>query len=191
MKKLFFAALFTVAATFTSEAQLVRFGVKGGVNFANFNGGVDGIDYKNKTGFHAGAIVEIGVTENFKIQPEALFSSQGAASDVDGVDDFNLDYISVPVLAKFYVVSDKLSIDFGPQFSFLVSDAEDAFNDIPDGTTDRTKNNSFDFALAGGLGLDITDSFFAQARYTIGLTELSKDYEVKNAVFQVSLGYKF
>lgn len=178
MKKLFFAALFTVAATFTSEAQLVRFGVKGGVNFSNFNGGVDGIDYSGRTGWHAGAIVEIGVTENFKIQPEALFTSQGA--DVDGVGDFNLDYVSVPVLAKFYIVSNKLSIDAGPQFSFLVNEAEEAF-----------KNESFDFALAGGLGLDITDSFFAQARYTIGLTEASKNAEVKNAVFQVSLGYKF
>ncbi len=178
MKKLLFATLLLCAVSFSAEAQLVRFGVKGGVNFSNFNGGVDGIDYSGRTGWHAGALVEIGVTENFKIQPEALFTSQGA--DVDGFGDFNLDYISVPVLAKFYIVTDKLSIDVGPQFSFLVNEAEEAF-----------ENESFDFALAGGLGLDITDSFFAQARYTIGLTEASKNAEVKNAVFQVSLGYKF
>ncbi|NBL64475.1 outer membrane beta-barrel protein [Flavobacterium sp. NST-5] len=185
MKKLLFATLLLCAVSFSAEAQLVRFGVKGGVNFSNFNGGVDGIDYSGRTGWHAGALVEIGVTENFKIQPEALFSSQGA--DVDGVGDFNLDYVSVPVLAKFYIVTDKLSLDFGPQFSFLVNESEEAFDDVLDGGS----NNSFDFALAGGLGLDITDSFFAQARYTIGLTEVSKDADVKNAVFQVSLGYKF
>lgn len=186
MKKLILAAFFVIAAATNSNAQIVKFGVKGGVNFANLDGGPSGIDYKNKTGFHAGAVAEIKVLPNFSIQPEALFSSQG--TEVEGVGDFNLDYISVPVLAKFYLVTDILSIEAGPQFSFLVNDSNDAFDDIADGGSDT---KSFDFGVAGGLGVNIAGGLFAQARYTIGLTEVSKDADAKNAVFQVSLGYMF
>ena len=106
MKKLILCAILMIAGITNSNAQIVKFGVKGGVNFANLDGGPEGIDYKSKTGFHAGAVAEIKILPNFAIQPEAMFSSQGAASDVDGVDDFNLDYISVPVMAKFYLVTE-------------------------------------------------------------------------------------
>jgi len=190
MKKLILCAVIMIAGITNSNAQFVKFGLKGGANFSNFNGGTDGIDYKNKTGFHAGAVVELKVLENFSIQPEAMFSSQGAASDVNGVDDFNLDYISVPVLAKFYLISDRLSIEAGPQFSFLVDDSSKVVDELGN-TYEGADPKSFDFAVAGGIGLNIAGGLFAQARYTIGLTEISKNADAKNAVFQVSLGYMF
>lgn len=186
MKKLILAVLFVFAAATNSNAQVVQFGVKGGANFSNFSGGPDGIDYKNKTGFHVGAMAEIKILPNFSIQPEALFTSQG--SKVEGVGDFNLDYISVPVLAKFYLITDRLSIEAGPQFSFLIDDSFEAADSAFDGDPDT---QSFDFGLAGGLGLKIAGGLSAHARYTIGLTEASKSAETKNAVFQVGLGYLF
>ncbi|THD31249.1 MAG: PorT family protein [Flavobacterium johnsoniae] len=178
MKKFIVAAILIIAGATNADAQLLKFGIKGGVNFANFNGGADGIDYSSRTGFHAGAVAEVKLFQNFSLQPELLYTSQGA--DVKGFGDFNLDYVSVPVLAKFYLISEKLSLEVGPQFSFLIDEAKNEF-----------ENKSFDFAAAGGLGLNITDNFFAQARYTIGLSEVSKEAEVKNAVFQLSLGYFF
>ena len=190
MKKLILAVVFVFAAATSSNAQVVQFGVKGGANFSSFNGDTGNIDYKNKTGFHVGAMAEIKVLPNFSIQPEALFSSQGAASDVDGVDDFNLDYISVPVLAKFYLITDRLSIEAGPQFSFLVDDSADVLDEFGE-LADGYKPKSFDFGLAGGLGLKIAGGLSAHARYTIGLTEISKNADAKNAVFQVGLGYLF
>lgn len=178
MKKAILSLIIVLACSLNMDAQVFKLGLKAGPNFANFTGGVDGINYSSRTGFHAGAVAELGITGKFAISPELLYSSQGA--DVDGYGDFNLDYVSVPVLAKIYILSDKLSIDVGPQFSFLVDEAEEAF-----------ENESFDFALAGGVTLNLTKSLFAQARYTVGLTEASKDAEVKNSVFQVSVGYNF
>lgn len=197
MKKLILAVMLVFAAVTNSNAQILKFGVKGGVNFANLNGGTEGIDYdfKNKTGFYAGAVAEIKILPNFSLQPEAMFSSQGAASDVEGIDDFNLDYISVPVMAKFYLITDRLSIEAGPQFSFLIDDSDAVFNEvISDEMSERVegqKPKSFDFAIAGGASLNIAGGLFAQARYTIGLTEISKNAEAKNAVFQLGLGYMF
>lgn len=186
MKKQLILAFLLFAGAFTVQAQFLRFGVKAGPNFANFNGGVDGIDYKARTSFHAGAVVQLKIFENFALQPELLYSSQGA--DVEGVGDFNLDYISVPVMARFYVISDRLSIDAGPQFSFLVDDAELVFDEVTDEDADT---ETFDFAVAGGVTAFVTKGLFVSGRYSIGLTEASKDAEVKNAVFQVSVGYLF
>ncbi len=159
-----------------AQSQVFRLGLKAGPNFANFSGGISDLNYSGRTSLHAGAIAEIGLTSKFALQPELLYSSQGA--DVDGLGDFNLDYVSVPVLAKIYIMSDKLSLDVGPQFSFLVEEAREAY-----------ENESFDFAVAGGLSLHLTKSIFVQARYTAGLTEASREAEVKNSVVQLSVGY--
>ncbi len=176
MKKLILSVLLVFAFSFTGQAQLFRLGVKAGPNFANFTGGE--IQTKTRTSFHVGAAAELGLSKKFAIAPEFLYTSQGA--DVNGFGDINLDYVSVPVLARIYLVEEKFSIDLGPQFSFLVADAKEAFD-----------NEEFDFAVAGGVTLNVTKSIFAQARYVAGLTEASKEAEIKNSVFQLSVGYNF
>ncbi|OYQ36324.1 hypothetical protein CHU92_09900 [Flavobacterium cyanobacteriorum] len=174
MKKIFLAFAFA-AVSFGVQAQGIDFGLKAGANFANLNGADN---TENITSFHAGAALELNLVPSFSIQGEALYSSQGA--EVKGVGDFNLDYIAVPVMAKFYILPDKLSVMAGPQFSFLVDEAEEAF-----------ENKTFDIAAAGGLELKIIKGLFAQARYTIGFNDVNDTFEGKNAVFQLSLGYYF
>ncbi|MFP9115416.1 porin family protein [Flavobacterium sp. RHBU_3] len=176
MKKLFIAAIM-VLGTYTAQAQGVDFGIKAGANFANFNGDAD---TKSVTSWHAGAVLELSLVPTFSIQGEALYSSQGAK--IDGGEDIKLDYVQVPVLAKFYIIPDRISLVAGPQFSFLTKDTEDF------------KAKSTDIGLAGGVEAKIVAGLFAQARYTIGLNNINDDEvsgDVKNAVFQLSLGYNF
>jgi hypothetical protein len=59
------------------QAQSIRFGAKAGVNFASV-GGEDVPNLEGKTGFHIGGLVEILFTEKLGIQPEILYSTQGA-----------------------------------------------------------------------------------------------------------------
>jgi hypothetical protein len=184
MKKALLTAVFILSCSLAANAQVLRFGIKAGPNFANVSGGPSEIDYNARTSFHAGVLVEIHPVGNFAVQPELLYSSQGAK--VEGVDDFNLDYVSLPIMAKYYILSDMLSLEAGPQFSFLVNDADTA-----EEAGDAFENEKFDFAVAGGVGLNITKSFFAQARYTVGLTEVSKNADITNSVFQLSVGYMF
>lgn len=176
MKKLFVMAVLLIAGSSSMNAQGLDFGVKAGANFAKLDG--EGISGDNLTSFHVGALLELNVFENFSIQPEVLYSSQGTKIEDE---DIKLDYLSVPVLAKFYLISDKLSLEAGPQFSFLVND------DVPE--TFETK--SFDFAAVGGLGFNFTENIFVQARYVAGLTDTSKDAKVTNQVIQLSVGLKF
>ncbi|HEX8270287.1 MAG TPA: porin family protein [Flavobacterium sp.] len=181
MKKLVIAAILFLGVH-NMNAQFVRFGVKAGPNFANVDGGE--IDYKSRTNFHAGFVVELRPSDKVAIQPEFLYSSQGA--EVEEADDFNLDYVSVPVMAKYYIIGDVLSLEVGPQFSFLVNEAESV-----DEAGDTIENDRFDFAVAGGIGLNITKKYFAQARYIVGLTDISREAETTNRVAQLSIGYRF
>ena len=91
-------------------------------------------------------------------------------------------YLSLPVLAKFYLTSNKLSLELGPQASVLVSERNEV---------DTNDTNSFDFAIAGGLSYKITDGLFVSGRYVAGLTEAKQDADVKNSVIQFSVGYMF
>lgn len=177
MKRIFLLTVF-FAGIGCLHAQGIDFGFKAGANFAGING-ADNTD--NITSWHAGAALELNFVPSFSVQVEGLYSSQGAKVEDE---DLKLDYVSVPVMAKFYILEDRLSLMAGPQFSFLVND------DNPFASAgDAYDNNSFDIAAAGGLELKIIKGLFAQARYTIGLNDVNDAVDGKNAVFQVSLGY--
>ena len=106
MKKLL---IFTVIAIFgfsSINAQNVNFGAKAGVNFATITGDmVDSFD--SRTAFHVGFVAEIVISETFSFQPELLYSAQGADYSEEGFEAFEgtvtLDYLNVPLMAKFYV----------------------------------------------------------------------------------------
>ena len=184
MKRTIATLILLVLGTSISQAQMLKFGVKGGLNFANYTGGeISGVDFKTITSYHAGVVMELKVFENFAIQPELLYSTQG--SELEGLGEQvknELGYLSLPVLAKFYLTSNKLSLELGPQASFLVSERNEV---------DANDTNSFDFGIAGGLSYKITKGLFVSGRYVAGLTEAKKDADVKNSLIQFSVGYLF
>ena len=189
MKKNLIATCFCIAASIASQAQIVKFGIKGGVNYANQTGTeitVNSSTYKSEaiTNYHFGIVAEVSLGETFAIQPELLYSTVGANYQATGVvtDISNkLGYIAIPVLAKINL-SKTFSLDLGPQASFLLSNKNDV-------TINDTK--SFDFGAAAGLGIKITKGIFLQGRYVVGLSEVSTSAKAKNSVLQVSAGFFF
>jgi hypothetical protein len=85
-------------------------------------------------------------------------------------------------MARFYLIPDRLSLELGPQVSFLLSEKENV--NISDSET-------FDFALVGGLTYQIIGPLFIQGRYNLGLTEVKPDADVKNSIIQLSAGFRF
>ncbi|WP_025665559.1 porin family protein [Aquimarina megaterium] len=177
MKKLFLLAIAVIGFSISSNAQDIKLGFKGGVNFATLNGdGYNGLD--GRTGYHIGAVVQIGLSDMFAVQPELIYSAQGAKFKALGIDqDIDVDYLNLPVLVKFKFAK-LFSVEAGPQFGFIVNDN---FN----GGTDP---ESFDLSAAVGAGVEF-GSFFGQLRYNIGFTDIVDNVEAKNSVFQVSVGY--
>ena len=180
MKKVIFTFMLLGIGILGTNAQTVKFGVKAGLNYANFTG--SDVQTDAITSYHAGIVSEINLAKSFSIQPELLYSTQGASYE-NAIDEYKneLGYISLPVILKVYL-SDSFSLELGPQASFLLN-KKDEFN--------LNDYNTFDFSANAGVGLKITDTLFAQARYSLGLTEISKNADAKNSVVQVSLGIMF
>ncbi|MES2487833.1 MAG: porin family protein [Bacteroidota bacterium] len=175
-----------------SSSMSPSFGVKGGVNFATVSGN-DFDSPDSRTSFHAGVFAEFPIAEIFSIQVEALYSGQGFKTDADfgnGKVEYQLDYINVPVLAKFYIL-EGLSIEAGPQFSFKVNEEIDADPNNDPGDLDTDFAENFEFGVSGGLTFQTPMGIFATARYNQGITDIVKDRDVKNSVFQLGIGFKF
>ena len=184
MKKLFTITMALVA--FTISAQNVTFGAKAGLNFASMVGDdAEGLD--GRTSFHLGATAEIEISESFSIQPELLYSGQGFTADGDVTG--KVDYINLPVMAKFYV-ADGFSIEAGPQIGFLASAKYEVDGDSTD-IKDALK--STDFALNLGAGYKLDSGLNFGLRYSIGLTDVPDGDSdgFKHSVVQLSVGYNF
>jgi hypothetical protein len=181
--------------SFGANAQAsVGIGIKGGLNFAKLNGSQSlSANYNNRTGYHFGgyALIKVG---KIGIQPEILFSKQGATYTVNTTTfDGNFNYINIPVLLELYTVAG-INIQLGPQLGFASGgQAKYTFNNVV--TTQNyssvIKNN--DFSVAMGLGWDLPFGLSVDARYNLGLSNINNSTasgEIKNQVIMVSAGYR-
>lgn len=178
MKKLIIV-LFVLILPVAIYAQAgIGFGVKGGANFANQ--AVKDINTESITDFHVGAFVNLNFSENLGIRPEVLFSANG--SEWEDVQ-VNTSYVAIPIMLCIKPIS-LISIEAGPQFSFLTKAETEGVGDIKD----QLKNN--DFGLALGAGLHLPFGLQAGARYVLGFTNISEvsEEEIKNRTFQIYLG---
>lgn len=191
MKKIILSIVAVLAFGFANAQSKggdssMSFGAKGGLNFATIAGSEGA---SSLLAFHLGAFAEFKVSDKFAVQPELLYSMQGAKYSVFGTSfTTNLNYLLVPVMAKYYV-TDAISINAGPQLGILMSATTDG-EDVKDGY------NTTDFGLNIGGGYNIGDNMMLDLRYNLGFSELQKDKPTggdsnKNAVLQLSFGYKF
>lgn len=176
------------------------FGLKGGLNFALIAGD-DTDDFDGRIAFHGGAVVEFPFSDKFSFQPELLYSSQGDKGTFDGMEiKFKLDYLNLPLMAKYYV-ADRFSLEAGPQIGFLLSAEAEG-----DGVTVDIKDifKGIDFGLGFGLGYKLENGLNFSGRFNVGLSNIVEDEgsildmefdsgntKNYNNVFQLSVGYLF
>ena len=184
MIKKLWIAIIAIGIAGTVNAQDVKLGAKIGMNVSSVNGDPDNLD--SKTGWVLGATAEVSLTEKFSLQPELLYSQQGAKQRGNFIYDLN--YVSLPIMAKYYIAKG-FSLEAGPQFSFLVKD--ELISDTNNAASANTNAENFDFSANLGLGYQLDNGIFFQTRYNLGLTAISETPDVKNGVFQMSLGYQF
>ena len=175
MKKMFFVAIATFGFTFSSNAQNVDFGATAGYHNLIVRASADGISASDgASGFYFGLFADFSISDKFHIQPELQYAS---VSQDGGTGN----EIIVPVMAKYYPAAN-FYLQAGPNFDLIIDDSEGV--------------NDFGFGLAGGLGYDFTEKFFASARYSFGLSErlqedIGFDVSTKFNFLQIGVGYKF
>lgn len=178
--KRFILITFLSLFAFSTQAQGIDFGVKAGMNFANINDAAEGLD--TRTGFHAGLFLGLKFNDKVALQPELLYSQQGAEFDAG---EFNLDYVNIPVMVKYYLVQG-FNVQLGPQFGFVVND-EISFDDI----AADFEAEDFDVSGVVGAGYDLPLGLRIDARYNFGFSDVFKNADGKNGVFSLALGYSF
>ncbi|KAF2336969.1 porin family protein [Flavobacterium daemonense] len=214
MKKsmLVLCTLFMCAAV-TAQTEKVKLGVKAGLNISNLTFDENAVNSSSRTGFAAGLMAEIPLAKNFAIQPELLYSQQGMKFSYSDPDVTNsdykstvkLNYLNIPVMLKYYVAKG-FSLQAGPQIGILLK-ANNEYQDNFLGYENRETLNLSDYstgidtAVNFGLGYQFQNKFYADARYTISYSNVFKDAissgnyvinsDMKNRVFQVTLGYFF
>lgn len=202
MKKVLLLAAFAVFALTSVQAQEVRFGAKLGLNMASIGGDsfsnyYGGVSFGNKTGFHVGGFVEIPLMGDFSLQPEILYSSEGAGYSIGFIglgDDIKLDYLRVPVLAKYNMpFLEGLSAELGPVLGLLVN-AKDGGEDVKD------DYSAFDVQVGVGATYRFNFGLSAGLRYNKGVMNVFDVSDVpageskpkgQSNVFQIFAGYSF
>ena len=193
-----------IAATILCSAMFAQskttFGIRAGVNFQNLNGkddSGDDLDYKLKTGFHAGVNAEIPVGIDFYVQPGLLFSTKGAKADV-GDGKINLSYLELPVnfIYKPELGQGRMVLGFGPYAAYAIGgktknpDTDIEFGDQPD------EWKRFDAGANLLAGYEFSNKLSFQLNAGLGLIRLNNradddsESNVKNTGFGLSLGYR-
>ena len=199
---------------FNIAAQETKVGVKAGLNYSSVVGDLtDGIKFRFSG--HGGFFVEMELAYNFALQTELLYSSQGfqvssdllaiennegAIDDNDFRTNVQLNYLTIPVLGKF-ALNDRLDVEFGPQFGFLLNQVSKIKNldqrdeTVPDNRTSISGDFQLDYGVVAGLNLNINDALSIEPRFYIGLRNrlngLDNALQNYNVVIQVSANYSF
>jgi opacity protein-like surface antigen len=173
MKKIILSSIALLAFGFANAQDGASFGVKGGLDMVSYKytfsdgegGTVSGTE--SLTGFFVGGFAEFGIADKFMLQPGLNYHT--ASKKIDGVE-LKANFLSVPVLIK-YEIAEKFNLMAGPSlFYSLESDDED-----------KTR---FNFDLGASYG--ITENFFVEPRYSVGLTG-----DTKVSHILIGVGYKF
>lgn len=178
--------------TTTALAQETRLGVIAGYNASKVNAlGGSGIS-ENRSGFHAGAILELKEDSNWAYEIALMYSEEGEDfKSSTGFVDIKYTAINIPLQIKYYITKG-LSVHGGPQVAFLTN-VEQTLDNEPATSFEDTVNSSF--ALTGGLGYDLELGLFVKATFAYGFSDtLVNDAFPGNqrlATAHLSLGYKF
>jgi len=171
----------------TVNAQNVNIGVKGGLNSYSINSG-NSSEFDSNLGIHVGLLGHIHIDKQIALQPELVFSMQGANGT--GNTDLKLNYVNVPVMFQ-YMFDNGFRVMAGPQLGFLVSAKAENNNASVD-----VKNNfkAIDF----GVGVNASyvhppSNVGIDARYNFGISDISESSarEFKNTGLQIGIFYLF
>lgn len=198
--------LISIYAYTSFGQQTLKFGLRVGGTLASQNISYEGIsgilpDIKSKLGYDVAFIAERPLSSTFHLHTGIHLAQAGYQTkdkvvfgNVVGRVKATLLYVQVPLLLRFEAVkifkTMKLSVLGGPYVAYALSgDVADQEIEF-DGDLKR-----FDFGASGGLQVALGRHLFADARYNLGLADISDvkglEASANNQIFTFGLGYMF
>ena len=174
---------FMVCSVASVNAQYT-IGIFGGVNNSNLIGdSPPGSTYESDRGYEAGALVEYNITSDVRISLQPMFQGKGTTiaysviSEREPQDsiEININYFSIPVLAKVYGGSRTMYVSGGFDIGFKLNATFKRITpDKEKEVSDSFKN--FDIAAIIGVGAQFKIGLFyifIEGRYSQGLGNIS------------------
>jgi long-subunit fatty acid transport protein len=196
MKKSILITLITLLTIGLNAQSLlpIKYGIKAGVNIANIIStpidGVKNITTSSKIGITGGFYMEIALNDKWYINPELLYSQEGASFNYDYTHDYNTnsrdEYTTTNDLSLSYVklnptvsykASDKLSLNLGPSVAFLMS-SNYLYTQNP--TNQHTLSDgilyeeSLDVGLNFGISYYINENLLIDSKLYTGFMNIGK-----------------
>lgn len=201
MKRLRGILLVTFLFTTCSMAQ-ISFGVKGGLNLATVGGADVSSIVKSRTGFTAGAYLEVSLPFLFTLQPEALYSTRGfvveqtytlAIQPSTFKTTYTYSYLEIPVLVKYSLPIPvmKPSLYVGPDVGILMN-AKSRYEEPGSPAVDsdvKSTVTSTDYSVVVGASAHVLVAD-VDVRYILGLrsTDAVNKAAIYNRVWSVMVG---
>lgn len=204
-KSLFLVVLLALCLVSSASSQ-VNIGVLGGLNLANhsFAPEYEGLDWSNRTAFGLGGVLDFTLFESFAILLEPMYLQKGSRSDWEEIYEieYKTAYLEIPVMLKYTFATGKINpyVIAGPSIGYNLSAKVKASGDgesLEEDEKDYFK--SFDFSVGFGAGVNVpmgNNTIFVEARYTLGLTNISDDpyfpeKDIKTRGIQIFAGITF
>lgn len=104
-----------------------------------------------------------------------------------------LDYLNIPILGVLHV-ADGFSLKVGVQPGFnVLARIRATAGSISEETSFRklgVNTNTFDFSVPFGLSYTFKGGLTLEGRYNLGISEIVTRTDMKNSVFQFTIGYR-
>lgn len=185
----------------SAQDKPFTFGVKAGVNLANFSGDVE--NNKAKIGYNVGVTVDYAITPEFYLLSGLEFTTKGVKWKAgDDEQKANPMYLQVPVHAGYKIKiteGTRLMLHAGPYVAYGIGGKNSIkengkeiakYNFFGDKESGRAKR--FDFGLGLGVGVEF-GKINAGLGWDFGLLNFSRaeNNKLRNMNGYLTVGYKF
>lgn len=177
--------LIGVLIVMTSAGQAQSLAAQFGFNFSNLVGDIDTATLK--LGFQGGVAAEFQFGKNFYVQPELVFTLQGAIDSEHAEDKVSLNYVALPIVAKYFL-SRGFNVQFGPRVGMLVM-AQVTLDETDIQIKDQL--GTWDYGVVFGTGYQ-KKSWGVSARYYHGFSDIYEATEgvtIRNQMLQITVAY--
>lgn len=208
MKKVITLVVLAAAMTLTTQAQGIKFGVKGGLNITKMSFSEDVFKSENKTGFFVGPSLKISLPMGFGVDIAALYDERsadvsGGLVKTEGGNDmlvYNTESetikqksLQVPVNLRYNIGLGSMAgiyLAAGPQFGFPVADK--VFETKVGEYRLKDANLSINF----GAGLTLMGHLEVGFTYNLAAGKSGEfrnwdDVDTHNNAWQISAAYYF
>ena len=208
MKKLFILLVSTIIVLYGMPSMATTIGLmpKVGLNLASMIVDTEveaTLEKSMKLGIVGGLGAEIGLG-TLAVEADLLYSQKGLnikgeVLTVKIEDTTKIDYLAIPIIGKAVLPAGAMNIFIGagPEIGMLLSAKEtkkiEGVGESSEETTDvKDDFESTDLGLVIAGGVEISN-LIIEARYVLGLSDISKDKEkkAKNSTISILVGYKF